>query len=519
MTNTKNTTAVSVYRPIVAVSLSMLFSLLVLAYITSRLGAAASLGVAILVGVGLVMVLWPETATMAVMFVLYSNLAVVAVRQFHVNEWVAALGALPLSIPLASYLLVRRVRIKTGLPLVLMVVFLICMMLSSFFAKDPGLAAERITTYLLEGLLLYFLVFNVIRDMTTLKRVLWVLVLGAALLGGLSLYQAATGSYNQQFGGLAQRNLSLEEETDQTPDKFGHKKTTVHLADRSGGPLGSPNRYAQNELMVLPLALFLLWNDKSRVMRVVAAGSAVLILSAVLLSYSRGAFVTLAVLLLLFAMVQRRRRLPVLAAGALVIVLVLTLSPGYSERMKTLLGVEGLFSQEASVRPDSVTRGRTTEMLAALHVFLDYPVFGVGPGQYAPFYSMAYHMNPEIALRVIPKTRRAHSLYAELAAETGIVGLIVFFSIVGLILHHLWQARRRWSYGRPDLAQLATAFVFSILAYLGTAVFLHLSYERYYWLLLAVASAALQIGYAEYQASRSIGPVRSAPVRSTRRLF
>jgi hypothetical protein len=82
------------------------------------------------------------------------------------------------------------------------------------------------------------------------------------------------------------------------------------------------------------------------------------------------------------------------------------------------------------------------------------------------------------------------------------------------LLRRLWQARSSWASYRPDLANLATAFSFSIAAYLGTAVFLHLSFERYYWLLIALASAGLQIGTAEYRAKNGLGPVSSiSPMR------
>jgi O-antigen ligase len=192
-------------------------------------------------------------------------------------------------------------------------------------------------------------------------------------------------------------------------------------------------------------------------------------------------------------------------------VLVVAIAPDYRGRMATLLGIEGLFSDQASEQPDHVTRERTTNMLAAVHVFLDYPIFGVGPAQYPPFYSMDYQLKPELALSYVPESRRAHTLYAELAAETGIVGITVFLSIVGWLFCRLWQARRTWSRGRPDLANLAMTFTFSIAAYLGTAIFLQLSYERYYWLLLALASAGLQIGSAEYRSMRRLNSVSSSP--------
>jgi len=493
-------------RSIVPLGISLLFSMLVLTYLTSSSGAMVSLGVATLVGVISVMVLWPELATLAVVCVLYLNLMAITVKGLHLSEWVAAMCILPLSLPLISHLVLRRQRIKTGGLLMLMGVFLVCLLLSSFFAQDPDLATQRILTYLFEGLLLYFLVTNVIRNFRTLKRVMWVLVLCAAFLGSLSLYQAITGAYAQRFGGLAQRELIFE--TEGGGNRTGPREE-MRVADRASGPIGDPNRYAQNELIVLPFAIFLLWYEKSWLRRLVAAVSAVLILAAVVLTYSRGAFVTLAVLLLLLALLRRERRLPTLAGAALLLVLLVAIAPGYRGRLGTLLGVQGLFSAQASEQPDGATRGRTTEMLAAVYVFLDYPIFGVGPAQYTPFYSMSYHMNPEIAFRYLPRTRRAHSLYAELAAETGVVGITVFLSIVGWLLRRLWQARRRWALSRPDLANLVMTFVFSIAAYLGTATFLHLSYERYYWLLLALASAGLQIGSSEDHSKRGLPPVSS----------
>ncbi len=106
-------------------------------------------------------------------------------------------------------------------------------------------------------------------------------------------------------------------------------------------------------------------------------------------------------------------------------------------------------------------------------------------------------MNLDKPLKYLRTSRRAHSLYPELAAETGVIGLVSFMTIVLLIMYQLWQARRRWMQSRPDLANIATAFLLSIIAHLGTGVFLSLAYQRFYWLLLALAGAAIQIFHSE----------------------
>jgi hypothetical protein len=69
----------------------------------------------------------------------------------------------------------------------------------------------------------------------------------------------------------------------------------------------------------------------------------------------------------------------------------------------------------------------------------------------------------------------------------------VFLSIVGLLLRRLWALRRVLLERDPGRADLAAALCMSLLTYLCTAVFLHLSYQRYYWLLVALGSAAVYV--------------------------
>jgi hypothetical protein len=71
--------------------------------------------------------------------------------------------------------------------------------------------------------------------------------------------------------------------------------------------------------------------------------------------------------------------------------------------------------------------------------------------------------------------------------------LAAFLLIVGLPMRELWRRRRQWLTADGEAADLATALCLSLVAYLCTGIFLHLSYQLYYWFLLAVTGAALQI--------------------------
>ena len=69
-----------------------------------------------------------------------------------------------------------------------------------------------------------------------------------------------------------------------------------------------------------------------------------------------------------------------------------------------------------------------------------------------------------------------------------------------VLLVTLWQlakARRRWIGRRTDLANMVTAFSLSVVTYMTTGIFLHLSYARYFWLIMALAGAAAYIALHE----------------------
>jgi O-antigen ligase len=215
-------------------------------------------------------------------------------------------------------------------------------------------------------------------------------------------------------------------------------------------------------------------------------------MTAVALTYSRGAFLTVG-LLVLFLLVWRYIKPARLAlAGLVLIAIVAVTAPGVLNRVGSIGGVSLLGKQDAKVTDGAIT-GRATEMLAALAVYLDHPFIGVGPGQYVPFYSEKYQLLDELSFRHLPRPREAHNLYFSIGAETGSAGLLVFFLIVGTLFVGLRWARRFWLPRSRRRADLAVAFSLSLVAYLGTGMFLHLSFERYLWFLVAITSAAVHV--------------------------
>ena len=425
-------------------------------------------------------------ATAAAGFLLYSNVLVVAAREMSLPTAVAAVVPALLAFAVVHRVLIRREPIVVDRTFFMMLLLLAVMLVSAFSAVGLATALSRTSVYLIEGVMLYFLVRNAINSMSELRNAAVGVLLAATMLSALALFQAVTGSYENDFMGLAERSLEHLEE----PGRALSSATEMGLEDRAHGPVGDANRFAQILMMALPLALVLGLTAKSRMAAVLSFGSAVILLGGIFVTYSRGGFLTLAVLAVLMVpmrLVRLRHLVGLIVAGLLLAPLV---APGYTQRMLSIGGVAELFgSTEAEA--DGATRGRTTEMLSALAAYFDHPILGVGPGQYLPYYSVHYQSLPEISIREISEPRRAHSLYLELGAELGTIGLVLFLAIALLLLRDLRALRvALWQERRLDLSRFAASFSLVLLAYLGAGVFLHLAFERYYWFMVGMTAAA-----------------------------
>jgi putative inorganic carbon (hco3(-)) transporter len=439
--------------------------------------------------VALVLLAKPDLAVVLTTFLLYINFPAVLTKQHNVPGPIAGAFVLMLASPIAYAVIAGRERFRSDPALVLMVALVGCQLLSTFGAVDVGLALDRVQQLATEGVLLYWLIINTVRSLATLRKIIWATLVAASLLSVLSLYQDLTGSYQQEFGGLAYRNYQEDTDTSETDAVVRRQKW-----DRAQGPVDEPNRFAQILIVLLPLAGYLYRNPRSRVLRNWAVALGGLTLVGVGLTLSRGALVTLGVMsfvMLGFKWLKPWHLLAALLGAAVVLPAV---SPFFVARLASIVDARHVVAGAADAQEaDGAIRGRTTEMLAALNVFRDHPVVGVGPAQFPPFYFVRYSKDAEIKFRDLDVPRRAHNLYLEMAAECGALGLATFLAVVAVLLNGLWQARRTWLGRDRDAADLVTAFCLSLSAYLCTAMFLHLSYQRYYWFLLALASAALHV--------------------------
>lgn len=424
----------------------------------------------------------PDFVTMLVVFTIYTNLAVIGVR-FHGLPPLAAMAVpMLLLIPMVYYILIRREKLVVPSALPWLVAFMVVLMISTVLSRDTRAAFSELTIYLTEGLALYLMLVNVIRSSNMLRAVIWVLLIAGIILGGVPLYQQLTGTFHNNYGGLAQ--------TSTASFRTGEASLQGDVRQpRLSGAVGEINRFAQIMLMLVPLGLFRFYAEKTRTLRLLALLSAGLSGIGMVLAFSRGAAVAFVLLIVLMVFLKVIR--PMQLVGFVVVAGVLLLAmPQYTQRLISIQSIEAFITGEPNTEegsPDGAITGRATVMLAAARVYADHPVVGVGPGMFR-YYSREYSL--DLGLRYITQNREAHSLYLGMAAEAGTLGLAAFLVMLGVTFRDLLKVRRASLRTRPDLENIATSFMLALLAYLTAGLFLHLSYMRFFWLMFSLASAA-----------------------------
>jgi O-antigen ligase len=418
----------------------------------------------------------PELGTAAFALLLYTNAVVVGVRFHGLPQPLAVCVPLLLLFPIAYRLIALRRGIFVAPALKWIALFLALQLYGAWGARFPDLAMREVGASAIEGLLLFALVTNAVRTPRELTRVLWLIAAAGAVLSLLALIQYAFGPYQHAFGGFAQ--ISGETEA---LDEWSEG------AGRAGGPIGQVNRFAQVLAVLLPICLGLRAVSTSFWLRSAASLCLALNLVGIAMAFSRGALVGVAVGMFCMAWRGLLRFRHLVLVGCLGLALALAV-PHWRARVATLGDVALALSGSSGMeQTDTSVQSRATEMLAAALVFADHPWFGVGPGMFPYYYRGS---SESIAVRVKAGPREAHNLFLGIAAEQGTLGLLAFFAILGSTWLGLSAARRRFAHTRGDLAALAAAAELALLIYLATGLFLHLSFARYFWFVVAIGAVA-----------------------------
>lgn len=177
--------------------------------------------------------------------------------------------------------------------------------------------------------------------------------------------------------------------------------------------VAQPNALGFRAVLGIMGGLALYPEIRSKLLRVVVALGMVLALYGLVLSASRGAFVMLLISLSLWLLIagsnlfrSRLALLPIIAMAGIA---------GYYfyefVMMETNLGRRMLLAQQLE---DRSTTFRIELILDAWDIFLDYPLFGAGLGQYGNASGTGFEAHVEIS---------------ELLGTTGLIGLLIYYAM------------------------------------------------------------------------------------------
>lgn len=407
-------------------------------------------------------------------FVIYTNLSSVLIATYSCPSIATAIVVLMGGLILTRLILYKDEYSGWATPTILLGLYAITGSLSLLYAKDFMLAMNNLMAYLKNAVIVIIIILLVNRP-KSLRTAVWALLSAGIFMGSISVYQQLTGTFNNLYGGFAQVRL----------------ESTVGF--RLGGPLGDPNYYAQIIVVLLPLAVDRFWNENMWILKVLSAWALLVCSFALIMTFSRGGF--LAFIVAFFLMIVRRpTRIPSILIGVITVIVIFPFIPSnYYERMSSILNL--LPSSRKGGYTDESFQGRISENLVAWDMFRESPILGVGIGNYNTHYQEYSH---KLGIDPRLEDRSAHNLYLEIAAEQGLLGLVVFGIMITLTLHQIIKAEALFGQlENKNMANLVVAIGVSFVTYLFSSIFLHDAYSRYLWVLFGLTWSTLES--AKYQ--------------------
>jgi O-antigen ligase len=421
-----------------------------------------------------------EWGLLALVFMTYTRFSDVLVQFDHFPSTAQPFVALLIIVVLAHWVLYGRAPGEWKQSALLVAGYGLVGYVSLLYAANFALSQAALSNYVKDAIIAILVTMLLVHGVA-LRHVIWTLLLAGIFMGSISVFQQLTGSFSNNFFGFGQ--ASLQNIVGQNNDY------------RIGGPIGDPNFYAQILVVLVPLALDRLWHEHNRLLRLLAGWALLACGLSIIFTYSRGGFIATIVVAALMLIRRPPNLLALLVTAGLIITLLQFIPANYTQRLSTLLSF--VPESDTSVSSEISLRGRQSENEVAWLMFTDHPILGVGLDNFKVYYQ---EYSRRLGIDPRAEARDPHNLYLQIAAQTGLVGLIAFGTILWVMFRGLQSARMAFAVARlPQFSSMTMAFGVGMIGYLIAALFLHNAYPRFFWMLFGIALAIPQI--AKYELS------------------
>lgn len=319
----------------------------------------------------------------------------------------------------------------------------------------PGGSVRVLVDHYLKAITFFWLLGIIVTTRSRLQVLAWTLVL-------CSIPLAATALHNYVTGDVLSTGIR------------GFYRVEGYVGS---GLAANPNDLALMLNLLIPLA-FVLTLASRGLRRLLAAAALVLGVAAVIVTFSRAGFLTLAAVFVMAVATLVRRRAP--GAAALLVLAALAvpplLPPGYVDRLRTIADIDADATGSA--------QGRWQDFVVASTLVAENPVIGVGIGQ------DILALNRERG----EEWTSVHNAYLQYAVDLGVPGLALFVWLHLLCYRRARHAERlALEAGADDAAHLARGVQMSLVAFGVGAMFHPIAYQFYFF---CVGGLAVALGHA-----------------------
>ncbi|MDQ6712760.1 MAG: O-antigen ligase family protein [Candidatus Dormibacteraeota bacterium] len=247
----------------------------------------------------------------------------------------------------------------------------------------------------------------------------------------------------------------------------------VSDATRATGTVNEANDFAGYLVLVGPLAVAAGLTLRHRWLTIAGGLGTLLFGAALVATLSRSGWIGIVVAVIALAVLlpQRRRQIAMIGGGVLAVLLIGGLAGPIADRL----------GNQAGSSPLDTFLARVPIWSAALAIFVQHPIFGIGVDQ---FQNMIDSFNPDLGVN------QAHNLFLNMAAERGVLGFGTFVALVVMLFKVLRSALR--SALSFPYRVLAAGLIASFLGFFAHSQF-DVSYYDYkillmFWFLVGLAA-------------------------------
>lgn len=329
--------------------------------------------------------------------------------------------------------------------------------LSVFVSPDRGFSFYNYYNLVGIYLLTYLLTGQLVRDERQLRLIVGTLAAGVVIVVGYGFYQFAFGIDTSQM-------------------KWVDGDAFPELRKRVFSTWENPNILAGylNEAICLVFAF--LMGARARRGRLLLGGALIALLACLIMTYARGAFLSLAIVIGAYGLLRDWR---VLAVGSLIGGLVLLWEPLLADRLMS-----------AFLAADSSSEMRLALWESTLDMIFDHPLLGIGWGAYWLVYpSYDFYIN-DPAVKIV----HAHNMYLNFAAEIGVFGALAYFGVFFGTLRLAFRRIEGSSFVQSFRLGVGLALLSVALGGMTDDVVFNMPTSMLLWMLLALVPASEKLG-------------------------